>query len=211
VIHLDYDKCVECGVCERVHVCAANAITKEPDLPWPRILRREFSDPVTPRWGADGSDMKANDVKNKIKKGEAEFSLEFGRPGVSVLVSEIEEIIAPIARLNVHFPERGHLTSLMSDTTKGIFKDEVRNERLLRASIGFTVEPTRIPEVMKAVEESATLATGTIFSLDLVTVLEDDGSIPNVEILNNSGYHASPNCKINLGLGRINDQEKEML
>ena len=42
---IDEDECVECGVCLRAQVCKPQAIYL-PELDWPRVVRRAFSDPM---------------------------------------------------------------------------------------------------------------------------------------------------------------------
>jgi uncharacterized Fe-S center protein len=51
-VTIESDACVECGVCARSGVCQDGAFIKE-DLPWPRILRAEFSDPMVPHKKTD--------------------------------------------------------------------------------------------------------------------------------------------------------------
>jgi ferredoxin len=213
---IDRDRCVECGTCERINICLSGAIIKEPDLPWPRVVRRRISDPsISSHSAKDGargrgtSDLKSNDVNNRYKRGEAGFALEIGRPSVGVLLSEVEVIVAPIAKLEVQFVKNNPITVLMSDASKGALREDVRDERVLGATIEFVVDRSRIPEVIKAMEECSVLARNTVFSAGVITVLEEDGSVPNVEMLNEFGFHTSPNCKTNLGLGRVNTQESE--
>jgi hypothetical protein len=42
----------------------------------------------------------------------------------------------------------------------------------------------------------------TVFSVSMITKVEPDGRIPNVEIVKSLGYERLPNPKINVGLGR---------
>jgi hypothetical protein len=90
----------------------------------------------------------------------------------------------------------------MEDTRKAIFKEDVKNERVLSAIIEFLIEPSRLNELVKALEESSALATDTVFSVSVINRLNLDGTIPNLEALERLGYQLSPNAKVNLGLGR---------
>ncbi|PIU99994.1 MAG: (4Fe-4S)-binding protein [Syntrophobacterales bacterium CG03_land_8_20_14_0_80_58_14] len=205
---IDEEMCVECGVCYRAKRCTVEAFKQAPDLPWPRIVRRVFSDPnaahstTTGGWGRGTAEMKSNDVTGRYKRGTIGIAVEVGRPGVGETIRNIEKIAAPFARLGVEFEPLNPLTSLMEDTKKAIFKEDVKNERVLSAIIEFLIEPSRLEEVMGALEESSASTTGTVFSVSMINRLDPDGSIPNMEALKKLGYRASPNAKINLGLGR---------
>ncbi|MDI6809556.1 MAG: 4Fe-4S binding protein [Candidatus Eisenbacteria bacterium] len=205
---IDEDLCVECGVCYRAKSCPVEAFEQEPDLPWPRIIRRVFSDPNAPHstttggWGRGTSEMKSNDVTGRYKKGQVGIAVEVGRPGVGVTIRNIEKIAAPLTRLGIHFEPLNPLTSLMEDTEKAIFKEEVKNERVLSAIIEFMIEASRLEEVVRALEESSACASDTVFSVSIISRVEPGGAVPNIEALAKLGYKASPNAKVNLGLGR---------
>ena len=201
-------KCVECGVCYRAKRCPVEAFKQEPDLPWPRIVRRVFSDPNAPHsattggWGRGTAEMKSNDVTGRYKRGQIGIAVEVGRPGVGETIRNVEKIAAPFARLGVEFEPLNPLTSLMTDTKKALFKEEVKDERVLSAIIEFLIEPSRLEELVKALEESSALATDTVFSVSAINRLNPDGTVPNIDALERLGYRLSPNAKVNLGLGR---------
>lgn len=205
---IDEERCVECGVCYRSRRCPVEAFNQAPDLPWPRIVRRVFSDPnashsaTTGGWGRGTAEMKSNDVTGRYKRGMVGIAVEIGRPGVGETIRNIEKIAAPFARLGVEFEPLNPLTSLMEDTKKAIFKEDVKNERVLSAIIEFLIEPSRLEEVVGALEESSAAATETVFSVAMINRVNPDGSIPNIDALTKLGYRASPNAKVNLGLGR---------
>ncbi len=205
---IDEEICVECSVCYRAKRCPVEAFKQEPDLPWPRIIRRVFSDPNAPHssttggWGRGTAEMKSNDVTGRYKEGQIGIAVEVGRPGVGVTIGSIEKIAAPFARLGVKFEPLNPLTYLMKDSDKAIFKDDVKNERVLSAIIEFVVESPRIKEVMKALEESSACARDTVFSVSVISRVGPEGALPNLEALSKLGVHASPNAKVNLGLGR---------
>lgn len=205
---INEERCVECSVCYRSQGCPVEAFKQAPDLPWPRIIRRVFSDPNAPHsmttggWGRGTSEMKSNDVTGRYKRGKIGVGVEVGRPGVGVTIRNIEKIAAPLARLGVEFEPLNPLTCLMENTKKAIFKEDVKDERVLSAIIEFLIEPSRLEEVLQALEESSSLATDTVFSVALINRLDTDGVIPNMEALARLGYQASPNAKVNLGLGR---------
>jgi ferredoxin len=43
---IDYEECVECGVCRRLRICQEDAIQQVEEIPYPRIIRSAFSDPT---------------------------------------------------------------------------------------------------------------------------------------------------------------------
>jgi len=44
-VSIDYEACVECGVCRRFRICPENAIKQVDEIPYPRVVRAIFSDP----------------------------------------------------------------------------------------------------------------------------------------------------------------------
>jgi ferredoxin len=71
---IDQQECVECNTCIRMNACDNEAFYT-PELTWPRILRKEFSDPMAihvstmgrPQSGTGTAEMKTNDVTNKYQ------------------------------------------------------------------------------------------------------------------------------------------------
>jgi len=157
---------------------------------------------TTGGWGRGTSEMKSNDVTGRYKRGKIGVGVEVGRPGVGVTIRNIEKIAAPLARLGVEFEPLNPLTCLMEDTKRAIFKEDVKDERVLSAIIEFLIEPSQLEEVVKALEESSALATDTVFSVAVINRVDADGVIPHIEALARLGYQTSPNAKVNLGLGR---------
>ncbi len=81
---IDYEDCVECGVCKRLGICTEKAIKQVDEIPYPRIIRSLFSDPTithvsTGIAGRGTDEMKTNDVTNRFRKGEIGVSIELGR------------------------------------------------------------------------------------------------------------------------------------
>src|SRR5450759_3528095 len=102
-------------------VCPTAAF--EPDeLSWPRVVRRAFSDPRVPHesTGIEGrgtEEVKTNDISGRVKVGEVGFTIEFGRPGVGVWMSEIQTMCTALAEHGVSFEKKNPITSLMSDVS----------------------------------------------------------------------------------------------
>ena len=205
--HADVDRgaCVECGACVR-NGCPLGALEFE-ELPWPRVIRRFFSDPnfshstTTKGMGRGTAEMKTNDVTGRYPRGKAGIGIEMGRPSTGVGFDDIEMVTRRLAELGIAFEEKNPLTTLMADRKRGIFKEEVKGERLLSAIVEFSVDTNQLSQAMELVKEFDEKIS-TVFSVFLCSRVEEDGSIPNVEEVQRLGHWVSPNAKCNVGLGR---------
>lgn len=202
---VDRDACVECGACVR-NGCPFGALEFE-ELAWPRVIRRFFSDPnfshstTTKGMGRGTAEMKTNDVTGRYRRGKAGIGIEMGRPSVGVGFDDIETVTRRLGELGIEFEEKNPLTSLMADKQRGIFKEEVKGERLLSAIVEFSVDTDKLSGAMELIKEFDR-KLNTVFSVFLCSRVEEDGSIPNVEAVKKMGYWVSPNAKCNVGLGR---------
>lgn len=207
IAEADKDECVECGACVRSNVCPGDAIKFEEEIPWPRIIRRFFSDPnfshstTTKGMGRGTAEMKSNDVTGRYKKHEAGIGIELGRPSTGVRFREIEKVTKKIIDLGIEFEDKNPLTYLMDDKKKGTFRQEILNEKVLSAIVEFKVPTSQLLASLRVVEELKD-EVDTVFSLFVVTRALEDGSLPNVELLESEGYEVSGNAKINIGLGK---------
>lgn len=203
---VDKVECVECGACVRSAECPVSAIDFC-DLPWPRILRRFFSDPnfshstTTKGMGRGTAEMKTNDVMGRYRRGEAGIGLELGRPSTGVWFRDIEVTTTHLAPLKIEYEEKNPLTVLLKDPAKGTFKDELMGEKLLSAIVEFKVPTEKLIDALELVRE-LDQKIGTVYSVFVCTRAEEDGSLPNIEVLKSNGYWVSPNAKINVGLGK---------
>ncbi len=204
---IDFDECVECAVCLRFSGCPADAIHESPETAqWPRVVRRQFSDPITPHpstgnRGRGTEEMKTNDVTGRVKRGEVGIALEFGRPGVGARLSDIEKMTRALAKIGVSFEEVNPVTALLSDPATGEMKPEVRNERVLSAILEVQTTADRLSRIVPVVQQVA-MQIDTVISWQIVTRLDDDGTIPILAGLRELGIAPRPNAKINLGMGR---------
>lgn len=207
VVHVERNECVECGACVRSGVCPVGALKFEEEIPYPRVVRRLFSDPnfshstTTQGMGRGTAEMKSNDVTGRFKRGEAGIGIELGRPHTGVWFEDIEKVTMHLMSLGIEFEEKNPLTVLMEDKKKGSFKQELMGEKLLSTIVEFKVPTSELLRAMKFVKELET-KVNTVFSVFIVTRVEDDGSLPNLDILREQGYAVSPNAKINIGLGK---------
>ncbi len=208
-VYINQIECVECGVCFRMAVCDFEAI-QNPELEWPRIIRSHYSDarashPETILMGRGTSEMKTNDVTNRFKYGEAGFGVELGRPNMGTGMRDVEKVAMALARVGVEWEAKGNPTYyLMTDPDNGKLKEEVLNERVLSAILEFKVPSHRINDVLEALEKVSS-SIDTVFSVSMITRVEKDGSLPNVEIVKKLNYKVGINPKVNLGLGKTQD------
>ena len=203
---IDQDECVECGACHtRSGACPVDAIY-QPPLDWARSLREQFSNPnvrhpSTAGQGRGTEEMKTNDVTGRYRRGMSGIAVEMGRPGMGASFRDIQTVSMAVAKLGVEFEPQNPLTVVMADPTVGKFKQEVMDERVLSAILEFRIGNDRLKEVLKALKEVSP-KIDTVFSLDLVSRVNKDGSIPNASIAREAGFPARPNTKTNVGLGR---------
>lgn len=202
---IDQDLCVECGVCYRASVCESGGL-QPPKLSWPRTIRAALSDPliINPETRIPGrgtEEMKTNDITGRFKSGHLGIAVEMGRPGTSTSFRDIQKAAQAIARHDVEFCQQNPITFLMTDKKAGTINPEVMNERVLSGIIEFETPLEKALAVLSTVRQ-VSAEIDTVFSLDIISLVEPDGSIPFYEILREAGIQPSPNGKNNLGLGR---------
>jgi hypothetical protein len=187
-------------------VCPTAAF--EPDeLTWPRVVRRAFSDPRVPHesTGVEGrgtEEVKTNDVSGRVKVGEVGFTIEFGRPGVGVRFSEIQEMCHALAKAGVAFEKKNPITSLMTDVPGGTLREDILGEKVMSAIVEIKVTVDRTEEIVRlvwAVEKRL----NTVVALGVGTRCDENGEDHVVApILESLGYKLE-RAKTNIGLGRV--------
>jgi Pyruvate/2-oxoacid:ferredoxin oxidoreductase delta subunit len=205
-LRIDEDECVECGVCFRANVCKPQAIYL-PELKWPRIVRRAFSDPMlehkeTGVPGRGTEEMKTNEVTGRFKRGSWGVAVEVGRPGVGSRLKDLETIAMALAEQRIIFEPRNPVTLLFEDAKTGRLKPELRNEKVLSAIIEFEVKPNQLRGVLQLLRDISRKVE-TVFSIDLISFPEEGEKGPALEVAKQLGFPVYPNGKINLGLGRV--------
>ncbi len=202
---IDEDECVDCGVCLRAAVCSTGALFM-PQYEWPRTVRSAFSDPTvehreTKVPGRGTEEIKTNEVTGRIKRGFVGISCEMGRPSVGARFSDIEKVAAALAKLGVEFEPNNPCTRLMADPRTGLYKEEVRNEKVLSAIIEMIVPIEKMAAVLTAIRQVAA-EVDCVFCVDLITILEEDNLVPTLPVLQALQWPYRPNGKMNTGLGR---------
>lgn len=198
---VDLNNCVECGVCTR-EICPVDAISKVP-LSYPRSIRI-ISDPTIQKLtglpGRGTEEAKTNDVTGRVKRGEVGVCIDVGRPGVGTHMREVQKIATALASLKIAFEKQNPSTALMQDPSKGLFKAEILNERVLSIILEFKCPLEMLPSVISKLREVEP-QLNTVFSLGLVSRFDDSGSIEVMPTLEKLGITCRPNAKINVGLG----------
>jgi ferredoxin len=191
-------------------VCPTAAF--EPDeLVWPRVIRRAFSDPRVPHesTGIEGrgtEEVKTNDISGRVKVGEVGFTIEFGRPGVGVWMSEIQTMCTALAEHGVSFEKKNPITSLMSDVSKGQLREDVLGEKVLSAIVEIKTTIDRTEEIILLVHD-VEKKLDTVVALGVGTRCDADGEDRIVApIIERLGYELA-RAKTNIGIGRVTNPE----
>ena len=202
---IDEDECVECSVCLRSGCCPTDALFQPPPA-WPRIVRKNFSDPLkihpeTRIPGRGTEEMKTNEVTGRYRRGMFGMAFELGRPGVGARFSDVEKVARALAAAKVEFEENNPVTKLMVDRKKGIINPEVLGEKVLSAIVEFMTPVERLPQILEVLDR-VSREINTVFSGDIITRIGPDGSIPSLNSLREMNRFISLNGKSNVGLGR---------
>ncbi len=202
---IDEDECVECSVCLRSGCCPTEALY-QPELVWPRIVRKNFSDPLkihpeTRIPGRGTEEMKTNEVTGRYRRGAYGMAFELGRPGVGARFHDVERVAKAMAAVGTAFEENNPVTKLMVDRKKGLMNPEVLNEKVLSAIVEFLLPAEKLPRVLEAVDR-VSREIDTVFSGDIISRIGTDGSIPYVSKVLEGSRFLSINGKSNVGLGR---------
>ena len=210
VSEIDFEECTECGNCLRLADCPVDAIWQQ-ELVWPRTIRSIFSDPLTiaEESGISGrgtEEMKTNEVTGRFQFGFVGVAIEFGRPILGARFYDIEKVARAVCALGVVFEKMNPTTSLMSDPGTGKFKDDVLPEKVLSAILEFKLDLKKLPELFEVLKE-VSKKIETVFSLDIATRVNPDGSIPTTPFIEAAGLWLAQNGKTNVGLGRPRYQE----
>jgi hypothetical protein len=179
-------------------ICPTDAIVPE-ELAWPRIVRRAFSDPQVPHestgiHGRGTAEVKTNDVTHRVKEGEAGFVVEFGRPGVGARFRDIQRVTAALAQLGVEFERNNPVSSLMTDPSAGLLREDILKEKIKGRL-------EQVPAVLEKIRELSR-EVDTVISVGVSTRCDERGEDPLREILEREGY-PTYRGKTNLGLGRV--------
>ncbi len=206
VAAIDLDLCVECSICKRSGVCPTDAFFEQ-ELSWPRSIRSIFSNPLTcfGETGVTGrgtEEMKTNEVTGRFGADEAGIAIDLGRPNVGCSLVDVEKLAMAVAKVGVEFEPLSPVTLLMTDTSTGTMRDDVKGERVLSAVIECKARPEKLPMVVQALKGMES-QIDTVFTVGVISRVDGDGkSILLLPGLRRAGIEVRPNGKVNLGLGR---------
>jgi len=197
--------CVECGTCKRINICPTDAFVEE-KLSWPRSFRKVLSDPVTifettKVTGRGTEEMKTNDVTDRYREDEYGISIDVGRPNIGTSIREIEKFTKKLAGLGIVFEEKNPITSIMKDPKNGEIREEVLDQYIMSGIIEFKIPRRKLKTVLKTIQEVESQVQ-TVFTVGIITIFSEDGSLPVIVELEKAGYHIAPQAKINIGLGK---------
>ena len=185
-------------------ICPSGAISTD-ELTWPRIIRRTFSDPQVPHesTGVSGrgtQEVKTNELTERVKEGEAEITVEFGRPGVGVYLRDMDKMCRRLAKMQVDFELENPVTNLMLDAKTGELRTDVLNEKVLSCILEFKTDMVKMPDILNAIEDEAK-KLDTVVALGAAVRCDSRGDDAVRNQLLAMGYDAW-RAKINIGLGR---------
>lgn len=207
-VAIDYEECVECGVCLRFDICPEGAIKQVDEIPYPRIIRAVFSDPIqrhesTGVQGRGTEEMKTNDVTNLFQKGKIGFSIELGRPGGGAYLTELEKVLKKVTPLGVEFSEDNPVISLIADRSTGALKPEVLGEKVLSAIAEFLVPE---PDALGFIDEMKNFLNAELDCVATMSVIaraDEDGASEFMSKLKERGVDIYPNGKVNIGMALV--------
>jgi len=187
-------------------VCPTGAFEMN-ELQMPRLIRQIFSDPVvehksTGIKGRGTEEVKTNDVSMRVDTGEVGYTIEFGRPGVGVLFSEIEDMTKTLAKNGVTFERNNPITHLMTNVATGEIRQDILPEKILSAIVEIKTkidEVEKVLNIVRQVNERIDTVTAVGISTRCGVDGEDNILAPVLEEL---GYTYS-RAKTNMGLGRV--------
>ena len=204
-VFIDYEECVECAVCLRFNICEESAIKQVDEIPYPRILRAVFSDPVTTHKstgvaGRGTEEMKTNDVTHLYQKGKIGFSIEIGRPTLGAYLRDLDKIIRKVTSMGVEFSEDNPVVPLIADRKTGALKPEVLGEKVLSAIAEFMVPEERTVEFIQEMSRFLGVEIDTVATVSVISRADEKGIPGLFNILKTHRINYYPNGKVNIGM-----------
>ncbi len=151
--------------------------------------------------GRGTAEMKNNDVTGRFKRGRCGIAVEVGRGGGGARFREVEKISMALAKLGVQFEKMNPFYNLLADPATGSLLPEILNEKVLSCIIEFDILLEALPDVLQCLKEVAA-TVDCVFAVDLISVVEKDGTVPAKKVAEEMGIPVSINGKVNVGLGR---------
>jgi NAD-dependent dihydropyrimidine dehydrogenase PreA subunit len=202
---IDYETCVECGVCLRFEICPEGAIQQVDEIPYPRVIRAVFSDPIqrheaTGVQGRGTEEMKTNDVTNLFQEGTIGFSIELGRPGIGAYLTDLEKVIRKVTAKGYTFSEENPVVSLIADRSTGALRPEVLKERVLSAIAEFLVPEDEALDFIEEIKEFLNSELDCVATMSVISRADENGDSEFIQKLKDRGIDIYPNGKVNIGM-----------
>ena len=219
---IDAERCTECGICWQSRVCPVEAITAG-ELTWPRTLRGKYHNMHSPYratpalarvsqpldYTSEGkmfvnyslpSEL-INDVNAFYRHGYAGIVVELGRPHTGTTFRDLQKVTRILAPMGLQSDEMNPLTDLAADAPKGIFRQDILDEKTGWVMLKLIVSEKEVSEVLLSLQQVAA-EIDTIFAVNVVSRVGEDGSIVADRAASEIGVAPACNCKTNMGLGR---------
>ena len=205
---IDYEMCVECGVCLRFEICPEVAIKQVDEIPYPRIIRAVFSDPTqthesTGEAGRGTEEMKTNDVTNLYKRGKVGFSIELGRPGVGAYLRDLEKVVMKVTAKGVVFAQDNPVVPLIADSSTGALKPEILGEKVLSAIAEFLVPEENALDFIDEMKDFMNAELDCVATMSVISRADENGESDFLQRLKERGVDIYPNGKVNIGMALV--------
>ncbi len=151
--------------------------------------------------GRGTAEMKTNDVTGRFKRGHCGIGVEIGRGGGGTRFHEVEKLTRALAKIGIQLEQANPTYSLLADADSGEILPEILSEKVVSCILEFSIPLEKLPQVLHCLQEVAP-EVDSVFTVDLISVVEKDGSEPARKIAEEIGIPVSINGKVNVGLGR---------
>ncbi|NQU88536.1 MAG: 4Fe-4S binding protein [Mariniphaga sp.] len=180
------------------------------ELEMPRLIRQIFSDPViehksTGIKGRGTEEVKTNDVSLRVNTGEVGYTIEFGRPGVGVRFSDIQEMTRTFSKIGVTFEKNNPVTHLMTNLSTGDLRTDILDEKILSAIVEIKTDINMVEKVLATVRE-VNKRIDTVTVIGISTRCNDEGEDNILSPLLDKLQYPHFRAKTNIGLGRITNR-----
>jgi NAD-dependent dihydropyrimidine dehydrogenase PreA subunit len=204
-VEIDYETCVECGVCLRFEICPESAIQQVDEIPYPRIIRAIFSDPIqkhesTGVQGRGTEEMKTNDVTHHFEKGRIGFSIELGRPGVGAYLTDLEKVLMEVTRREAEFAEDNPVMQLIAERSTGALRPEILGEKVLSAIVEFTLPEAEALDSIEELKAFLNAELECVATMSVISRADESGESDFMRRLTERGVDIYPNGKVNIGM-----------
>jgi hypothetical protein len=192
-------------VCQRFGVCKEDAIKQVQEIPYPRVIRAVFSDPLqthesTGVAGRGTEEMKTNDVTNHFNLGQIGFSVELGRPYKGAYLRDLEKVVKKAKSLGAEFSPDNPVYPLIADHATGSLKPEVLGEKVISAIAEFVLPEERAIHAIAELKEFLNTELDCVVTMSVITRADGNGDTAFRTRLREAGHETYPNGKANIGM-----------